>query len=122
MGARKPFLEVEERTPDLDARARVDEIVPAYERREAERARLRESTGLQSAEVMETWLQIGPKEMSCRLIKMPATSLAEFQAKARVAAWWHEGEIDVDSFEGHGDRCLAQDRPRTCTTLPALIS
>ena len=64
-------------------------------------------TGLQSAEVMETWLRIGLQDMSCRLTKMPATSLAEFQVKARVAAWWHEGEIDVDSFEGHGDQCLA---------------
>ena len=35
------FLEVEERTPDLDARARVDEIVSAYDRREAEWAKLR---------------------------------------------------------------------------------
>jgi hypothetical protein len=101
------FLEVEERTPDLDARARVDEIVLAHDRHNDELRKLRESTGLQSSEVMETWLRIGLEEMSCRLMKIPAKSLAGFQAKARVAAWWHEGEIDIDNFDGHADQCLA---------------
>jgi hypothetical protein len=101
------FLEVEERTPDLEACARIDEIVEAYDRYEADKAALRESTGLQKAEVMETWLRIGLEETSCRLMKLPAKTIADFQTKARVAAWWHEGEIDVDSFDGHADQCLA---------------
>jgi hypothetical protein len=39
--------------------------------------------------------------------RIPAKSLAGFQAKVRVAAWWHGGEIDIDNFDGHADQALA---------------
>ncbi len=101
------FLEVQERVPDLKAQTRADEIVAAHDRHRAEVNKLRDSTGLQPAEVMETWLRAGLQEMSCRLMKTPAKTLAGFQAKARVAAWWHEGEIDIDSYHGHDEQCVA---------------
>lgn len=100
------FLEVQERKPNPKRRARVDKIVSAHDRHQAELAALRESTGLQSSEVLETWLRLGLQEMSCRLMKMPAKTLAGFQAKARVAAWWNE-DIDIEQFGDHPEQCLA---------------
>jgi hypothetical protein len=101
---------------------RVDEIVSAHDRHNDELRRLRESTRVQSADVMETWLRIGLEEMSVRLMKLPAKSLGGFQAKARVAAWWHDGEIDIDNFDGHPYQCLAWIRPRARSDRSRLVA
>jgi len=97
----------EERRPEPRTRARVDEIVSAYDEYVAERQRLRRWSGLQSAEESQRAIRAALEEMSRQLMKMPAKTLAEFQAKARVATWWHEGNISADHFIEIDDKCLA---------------